>query len=232
MRGVSSTTARLARALTVLGFSLAMAACSTVDLGGVGAETKFNCQAPQGVACQSVSGLYANATAGTLPSQNTNPPGQTAPATSAPTTSAPAPRTPPSQVGAGTASVAQTSAQPASPALMAAPFSGHPLRSAPKVLRIWVAPVEDAEGDLHDQRFMYVTVNNGRWMIEANRLNIQRQYRPVIRLGQTSADGGEDGEEAQASPATSNPRASARRAAESAASRQGSAPAPSTDPQD
>ena len=194
-----------------------LSACTTVDLGGIGAETKFNCQAPQGVACMSVSGLYANASAGTLPSQNGNPAGASTAQPPKPT--APAPK----------ASSTTPGLEPASPALMAAPFSGQALRSGPKVLRIWVAPIEDADGDLHDQRFMYVTVNTGRWMIEANRMNIQRQFKPVIKLGQSGADDGDGGDESQAAP-TSNPRANARRAAEEAATRSPATRSPGQQP--
>jgi conjugal transfer pilus assembly protein TraV len=204
------------RPLWLLGTCMVISACTSVDLGGLGAETKFNCQAPQGVACLSVSGLYANASAGTLPSQNSN---ATSAGTAQPAPVAPAPK----------ASSTTPGLTPASPALMAAPFSGQALRSGPKVLRIWVAPIEDADGDLHDQRFMYVTVNTGRWMIEANRLNIQRQFKPVIKLGQSSADDGDGGEESQAA-AASNPRANARRAAEEAATRSPAARSPGQQP--
>ncbi len=71
----------------------------------------------------------------------------------------------------------------ASPANMEALSSGQPLRQGPKVLRVWVAPVEDAEGQLHDQRFIYAVVHQGRWAIEVNRAHIQRQFRPVYQLG-------------------------------------------------
>jgi conjugal transfer pilus assembly protein TraV len=116
---------------------------------------------------------------------------------------------------------------------MAAPYSGQPLRAAPKVMRIWVAPVEDSEGDLHDQRFIYVTVSPGRWLIEANRMNIQRQFRPVLQIGQSAADAAGDENEPQAQqPQANNPRANARRsAAEAAASRapaQGGRPDPAS----
>jgi conjugal transfer pilus assembly protein TraV len=90
----------------------------------------------------------------------------------------------------------------ASPANMEALSSGQPLRQGPKVLRVWVAPVEDAEGQLHDQRFIYAVVHQGRWAIEVNRANIQRQFRPVYQLGrrddgERSAEGSGDAGAAQ-----------------------------------
>jgi conjugal transfer pilus assembly protein TraV len=40
------------------------------------------------------------------------------------------------------------------------------LRSPPRVLRLWIAPWEDADGDLHDASFVHVVVDTGRWLIE------------------------------------------------------------------
>ena len=59
----SSASAALLAVLAVLG------GCSTANLSGIGGETTFKCKAPDGVQCQSVSGTYANARVGNLPSQ-------------------------------------------------------------------------------------------------------------------------------------------------------------------
>lgn len=40
-----------------------------------------------------------------------------------------------------------------------------PLRSAPKVLRVWVAPWIDHEGDLHQKSYLYVVIDSGQWAI-------------------------------------------------------------------
>jgi conjugal transfer pilus assembly protein TraV len=71
-----------------------------------------------------------------------------------------------------------------SPAAMEPPYSGVPLRTQPRVLRIWMAPFEDAEGDLHDQKYFYITIHSGRWVLEANQVNIQQQFKHVYPLGQ------------------------------------------------
>lgn len=42
-----------------------------VNLSGLSGETQYACAAPEGVACQSVSGTYANAVHQNLPSQRT-----------------------------------------------------------------------------------------------------------------------------------------------------------------
>ncbi|MFQ5779170.1 MAG: TraV family lipoprotein [Nitrospiria bacterium] len=39
-----------------------------------------------------------------------------------------------------------------------------PVRSAPKILRVWVAPWIDDEGDLHQEGYLYLVVNHGRWL--------------------------------------------------------------------
>jgi conjugal transfer pilus assembly protein TraV len=69
--------------------------------------------------------------------------------------------------------------EPASGVLTKAIYSGTPIRSAPLVLRVWFAPWEDTDGDLHDQSYVYLPVDSGRWLIEHNRRRIQDAYRPV-----------------------------------------------------
>ena len=61
-----------------------------------------------------------------------------------------------------------------------APSSGEPIRSQPKVLRVWIAPWEDADGDLHDQSYVYVVADPGRWGIEHNQKRIVDRYRPTF----------------------------------------------------
>jgi conjugal transfer pilus assembly protein TraV len=47
-------------------------------------------------------------------------------------------------------------------------------------LRLWIAPWEDSEGDLHDQSYVYVVADPGRWVIEHNRKRIVDRYRPTF----------------------------------------------------
>mgnify|MGYP001635330611 FL=1 len=42
-----------------------------------------------------------------------------------------------------------------------------PWRTPETVLRVWLAPFTDKEGDLHDQRYLYVRLNNGGWDSES-----------------------------------------------------------------
>ncbi len=53
------------------------------------------------------------------------------------------------------------SANPPAPASLA---EGHPpIRSAPRILRVWISPWIDDEGDLHQEGYVYVVVDHGAW---------------------------------------------------------------------
>lgn len=170
----------------------ALSACSTAGLTGLGADSTFNCKAPSGVACMSVSGISANANRGNLPAQrkaraeeagNVNIEEQSASKDS-------------NADDAGGASKNATLSYLgkdalASPRDMEVPYTGMPLRSPPKVARIWIAPTTDSDQDLHDQRFVFVTVHTGKWMVEATNLAIERQFRPVYQLGGKKASEGD-----------------------------------------
>ena len=48
-----------------------------------------------------------------------------------------------------------------------------PLRAAPRVMRLWIKPWEDADRDLNGEALVYVQVDNGRWLVD----HVQRQAR-------------------------------------------------------
>ena len=131
-------------------FALALSGCAST-LSGVGGADGYACKAPEGAMCTSVSGVYANTAQGmprpskpTKPAENKSPSG--APAIYGATSIAP-----------GTL----------------APASSTPIRSNPRVLRLWIAPWEDADGDLHEEALVHMVVDPGRWLIE--------HVRPVSR---------------------------------------------------
>ena len=132
--------------------SLALSGC--VNLSGYDAADKFACKAPDGVLCESMTGIYANAKENNLPGQRVT--------------------------HAGGAGVAKSVVPAAQSGVITKPiYSGTPVRTAPRVLRLWFAPWEDQDGDLHDQNYVYMQVDTGRWLIEHNRRRIQDAYRPV-----------------------------------------------------
>jgi len=134
--------------------ALALGGCAGT-LTGMDGESKFSCKAPDGVTCSSLSGVYANAVANNLPGLRKDGKGD------------PAAQSPSKESPDGT-----ITGQAAS--------SGDPLRTQARVLRIWIAPWEDTEGDLHDQSYIYVVANAGRWTIEHSQRHIVDRYRPTF----------------------------------------------------
>ena len=121
-------------------------------LTGLEGDSKFACKAPDGVTCSSLSGIYANAVANNLPGLRKDGKGE------------------------------QTTRLETTATMIAgqAVSSGDPLRTQPRILRIWIAPWEDTEGDLHDQSYLYVVANGGRWVIEHSQRQIVERYRPTF----------------------------------------------------
>jgi len=133
------------------------------SLTGLEGESKFACKAPDGVTCSSLSGIYANAVANNLPALRKERKGDQ-------------PSPPQSKESPITGQVAT---------------SGDPLRVQPRVLRVWIAPWEDTDGDLHDQSYLYVVANPGRWAIEHSQRQIVDRYRPTFLKPGTSAKPGQ-----------------------------------------
>src|SRR5258706_15467418 len=87
------------------------------SMSGLDAKTQFACKAPDGILCESMSGIYANAAANNLPGQRVNH---------------------------GVTNEAARPAIPEVPGAIVRPISsGTPIRTAPLVLRVWLAPWED-----------------------------------------------------------------------------------------
>jgi conjugal transfer pilus assembly protein TraV len=59
------------------------------------------------------------------------------------------------------------------------------------VLRLWIAPWEDADGDLHEASVVHVLVDTGRWLIErvtpANRQRVDAVRPPIPSTAPASA---------------------------------------------
>jgi conjugal transfer pilus assembly protein TraV len=119
--------------------ALMLTGCAST-LSGVGGVDGYACKAPEGAMCTSVSGIYANSAQ-----------------------SMPRPATPSGQKLPSNEPVAY-GATPLAPGRTAAASSS--LRSNPRLLRLWIAPWEDADGDLHEQALVHVVVDSGRWLIE------------------------------------------------------------------
>jgi len=123
----------------------ALSGC-TSTLSGVGGTDGYACKAPEGALCTSVSGVYANSQQG----RPLSPKPAENTSAKAPARSEPATR----------------------PSTRPVTLSG-PIRSGPRILRLWIAPWEDADGDLHEEAVVHVVVDPGRWLIE--------HVRPPVR---------------------------------------------------
>lgn len=197
------TTMRNGRRLALLfsagpvAFAL-LGGCAARLTGLEGASSSYRCKAPVGVACDSVSGTYSNALQGKLPSQRdaSAAAGGDA-AASAPSDGAPAPAV--RRRGTAVPIVPLTADGRADPA----DYFAAPLRSAPRILRIWIKPWEDADHDLNGESYVYVQVDDGRWLVDHAQRLARQAYSPV-RLGRASASGA-------ASPATGAPAPAAGR---------------------
>lgn len=141
--------------LSVVGAALGLAGLlgGCTSLSGLSGSSSYACKAPDGITCQSVSGTYANTQPG---------PRAGARVPAAELADAPSGAPQPSRVLTATIGSANT-----------------PLRSPPRILRLWFKPWEDADQDLYDQGYVYVQVDSGRWQVEHARRAIRESYAPI-----------------------------------------------------
>ena len=156
----------MSRLVALLGGVASLAGC--MSLSGLSGNSSYACKAPDGVTCQSVSGTYANAVANNLPAQRARATPAAAPDLAPPASAASSP-------------TARNAPPDAAQVL--------PLRSAPRILRLWFKPWEDADRDLYDQGYVYVQVDGGRWLVEHAQRTIREAYAPVrAPAGRAAAD--------------------------------------------
>jgi len=186
-----------------------LAGCANIT--GLDASSEFACQAPLGVQCESVSGTYANALRNSLPAQRPQRAPSAAPAA--------APSSPTAATRATSAAVRAPGGTDGSPAVQ-------PIRSQPRLLRLWIKPWEDADRDLHDQGYVYVQVDSGRWLLDHAQRQLRDAYAPV-RPPRRPAAAAPDGE-----ATAPRPQAAGVPAAEALRSLQAARPYPPRGPAD
>ncbi len=67
-----------------------------------------------------------------------------------------------------------------------------PIRLPPRIIRMWVAPWEDGDGDLHQPSYIYseISPKRGRWLFgEKELVTTQPILRPVEKPGEDSRKG-------------------------------------------
>lgn len=195
---------------------LTLSGCSST-VSTYGGESSFKCAAKfdDGVPCDSISGTAANYSADNLSWQKKDKgPKQELGSASGPVPSVDVEaklkelKEQPPVFGEATPGNVSTSAlAKLSPRQMPTPNTGMPLRIPERVLRIWVAPYEDDDAALNDQKYIYMTVQRGAWQIEANKLKTQNTYKQIYPLGRPAAP---------VDDASANSRASARSQAQGA----------------
>lgn len=154
----------------VLSLVLGLGACSSIS--GLDAGSKFSCKAPEGVQCDSVSGVYHNALANNLPSQRKA--AQTAPGPYAP-------RTAPAPVSARALRTSTLAQEQLSSSVL-------PLRAGPRILRVWIKAWEDADRDLVGESMVYVRVDDGQWLLEHVPQRERDGFKPVRAPSKTAAE--------------------------------------------
>jgi conjugal transfer pilus assembly protein TraV len=136
-----------------------LAACS-----GLGGGSSLTCKLPDGARCDSVSNTYSESVRGELPGQRRRSGIDGGGAPAAPSTSGAAQR--------GSDGVMMYT----DPRMTQV---GMPLRSQPRIVRVWIKPWEDSDGDLHDQTFVYLPVDEGRWMVDHKQREVRNSHAPV-----------------------------------------------------
>lgn len=129
------------------------------NITGLNGSSSYSCTAPTGVTCQSVSGTYHNAMHHRLPSQN---------AAQQKTMDRPSPTSEFTLTAEKNRQVEQQ------PSLLSAP-----LRTSARVLRLWFKPWIDNDKDMYDQGYIYVQIDNGRWLIDAAQQQIRNPFAPI-----------------------------------------------------
>lgn len=157
--------------LTLISSLLILTGCA--GFSGLDAKTKHSCKAPDGITCTSVSGIYENALIDNLPGQMVTKPhvGQ----------SSQQQTTQPCQ-GDHCGQVDVISPAKRENNMLIALSSGDPVLIPPVVLRVWIAPWKDAQGDLHDQQYMYTIVKEGDWKLTSMEQRIKSEFKPVYPL--------------------------------------------------
>jgi len=155
------TTARRASGITAALSALALAGCAS--MAGVGGSAEFGCKAPVGVQCDSVSGNYYNALQQNLPSQQKSARPKAEALGEPSITDQPAKKL---VAPAANSNRTAPAVNPAATPLALMSETSAPLRSPARVLRLWIKPWEDADGDLHSPSYVYVPIDAGHWLID------------------------------------------------------------------
>jgi conjugal transfer pilus assembly protein TraV len=122
------------------------------SLSGLDGSKKLSCPVGEGVTCKPMSQVYEESA---QPAKIDDADGQTV----------------------------ETPAQTPRGAVHAPPGAENgpvPLRTRPSVMRIWIAPWEDADGDLHEGAWIAMRLDDGCWNIDHVRERIREGYGAAL----------------------------------------------------
>lgn len=157
---------KILRFLTVSASGLLFAGCAAIG------NSEFKCSAPTGVHCQSVTATYLNSLNGNAQSK----PGVEEKSSKGGNDTDEAP-----------VAASRYGTQP-SPVLRTAMGGKMPLRTDPRLLRLWIKQWEDSDGDYHDQSFIYLPIDAGRWTVAHSRPAEQKAYQGIAAPTSRAAD--------------------------------------------
>lgn len=206
---------RASAAAAAIGAALLASGCSSLQVG----EDEFACTGmPDSVFCRSAREVYEATNDGAVPSPMrpqddsagadcaacaSGEAAQRPEAAEAPcgetieaSAQSPADSAPDRVLGASTEASAEGEAnrrseanREAQEARAALESARRPVRTAARVMRIWVAPYEDARGDLHAPGFVYTEIEPRRWAYGAAFETDERLFEPL----EATADGAPEG---------------------------------------
>ncbi len=136
-----------------------------LSLGGCAVKGDYACGIPEnGVKCQSLGETHKQLYEGTLPSLYTEPfpehedsTNQAADVNSE--NSGPV-------LDDGNSKVSNSEAERIQQPLIETVSANQAILSQPREMRIWFDRFTDPEGDLHDESFVFIRIDNGHWVID------------------------------------------------------------------
>ncbi len=106
-------------------------------LAGCAGSPKYACGVPEGVGCRPVGEIYEASVAGVLPGKRNAPSHE----------------------------ATEDGRRAADTSVIATIQPGDPLLTRPRHIRVWIDRWEDQAGDLHDETYLYLRLDNGAWRI-------------------------------------------------------------------
>lgn len=167
---------RHAKAAATLGLTLTLTGCGVMNIG----DPNYSCTGmPDGVQCMSTRDVYAMTNDGQVPAQvGVSAKQETGPASGQ--HSAPS-----GQGGEDPNDIVSTYVTPR------LPDQPVPIRTPAQVMRVWIAPWEDDNGDLVVTGYLYTEIEPRRWVIGEPHAQPQPSLRPLQSVNEPETDSGD-----------------------------------------